>query len=88
MSLSRMPAVHDAFLRAPRRRMMKWPLLPPGRDTHYIALAFPHARLIRARTPPAHDYDYENETENSLSFLLESRSICSRELRNPNTFKN
>lgn len=85
MSLSRMPAVHDAFLRAPRRRMMKWPLLPPGRDTHYIALALSVHVHPQA---PAHDYDYENETENSLSFLLESRSICSRELRNPNTFKN
>lgn len=40
------------FLRAVRRRMMKWPLLPPGRDTHYIALVFPHVCLIRVRTPP------------------------------------
>lgn len=64
------------FLRAARRRMMKWPLLPPGRDTHYIALAFPHVCLTRVRTPPCNSQDtYENETENSLFFVSKSFAI-------------
>lgn len=80
MSLSRMLAVHASSALYVAGWWSGLSFLPAGiriisrLSFHTFALSvYVHPRV----TPKyQHTYDYENETENSLSFVLKSRSIA------------